>query len=145
MKLRTTWGVFEKAAVAWTDDNAMRLGASLAFYTLLSSAPLLVIVLGIAGVVFGQDAVQGQLVEQLRELMGDEGAKAVQTMIANAGQPGAGGVAMTIGVLMLLFGASGVFAELQDASTRSGASSRSPAGRCGSSSANASCRSSWSS
>jgi membrane protein len=115
MKLRTIWEVVEKAAVAWMADNAMRLGASLAFYTLLSSAPLVVIVLAIAGFVFGGNAVQGQLVAQLRDLMGDEGAKAVQTMIANAARPGSGVIAMTVGILTLLFAASGVFAELQDA------------------------------
>jgi membrane protein len=115
MTLRTIWEVVKKAAVAWMADNAMRLGASLAFYTLLSSAPLVVIVLAIAGFVFRGNGVQGQLVAQLRDLMGDEGAKAVQTMIANAASPGSGVIAVTVGILTLLFAASGVFAELQDA------------------------------
>jgi membrane protein len=116
MKLRTIWDVIKKAGAGWMDDNAMRLGASLAFYTLLSSAPLVVIVLAIAGVAFRKNAVQGQLVAQLRDLMGPEGGAAVQTMIDSASKPGSGsGIAMVLGILTLLFAASGVFAELQDA------------------------------
>jgi membrane protein len=115
MKLRTVWELLEKAAAGWMEDNAMRLGAALAFYTLLSAAPLLVIVLAMAGLFFGASAVQGQVVEQLRDLIGAEGAQAVQTMIVHASRPGTGIVAMLVGILMLLFGASGVFAELQDA------------------------------
>src|SRR5207302_41114 len=85
-----------------------------AYYTILSIAPLLIIALAIAGMVFGKEAVQDQVVQQLQGLDGKDGGKAIQDMIKHASDPGSGVVAMVLGVVTLLVGASGVFVELQD-------------------------------
>lgn len=112
---RQDWGtLLKETGAGWVADKVPRLAAALAFYTILSAAPLLVVALSIAGMVFGRQAVEGQMVEQMRGLVGEEGGQAIQSMIASASGPGSG-VAMVIGVVMLLLGASGVFAELQDA------------------------------
>lgn len=100
---------------AWIDDNAPRLGASLAFYTLLSLAPLLIIVVAVAALVFGQKAAQGQLIWEIQDLVGKEGAQAIQGLIQSAYKPGAGAMATILGLLTLIFGASAVMAELRDA------------------------------
>jgi membrane protein len=106
--------VLKETGNGWVEDKVMRMSAAIAYYTVLSVAPLLVIVMAIAGLVFGREAVQGQLVEQFKGFVGDEGAQALQTMIAHASDPGSGTSALVVGILMLLFGASGVFTELQD-------------------------------
>jgi membrane protein len=97
----------------WFNANAQRLGASLAFYTMFSMAPLLVVVVGIAGVAFGREAAEGQIVWQMRDLVGEQGAEVAQTMLARIDQPAAGVTATGIGFLVLLFGSSAVFAELR--------------------------------
>jgi len=107
------WELIKETFAEWNDDNAPRLGAALAFYTVLSLAPLLVVAIAIAGFVFGEEAARGQIVAQFEGLVGAEGAEAVQTMIQNANRPGAGLVASIIGVITLLLSASGVFGELQ--------------------------------
>jgi membrane protein len=89
------------------------MGAALSYYTLLSLAPLLVIVIALAGLVFGQQAVQGEIFQQLQGLVGDEGAAAVQGILRSASNPKSGIVASIIGVAFLIFGATSVFAELQ--------------------------------
>ncbi len=99
----------------WFTHNAPRLGASLAFYTLLSLAPLLIIVVAVAGAVFGREAAEGQLVWQIQDLIGREGAITIQAMLRGTQQPGAGTIASVIGVLALLYGATSVVAELRDA------------------------------
>ncbi len=99
----------------WLDDKAPRLGAALAFYTALSLAPLLVIMLAIAGLAYGQQAAQGQLVWQMKNLLGAEGAKAIQALIAAAHRPANGIIATIIGLITLFFGASSAFVELSDA------------------------------
>ena len=96
-------------------DKALRLGAALAYYTLFSIAPLLLIAIAIAGIVFGRSQAQAQIVEQLRRLMGDAGAKAITEMLASAGKPKTGALAIVIGTVTLLVGAAGVFGELKDA------------------------------
>jgi membrane protein len=97
----------------WNADNAQRLGAALAFYTMLSIAPLLVIVIAVAGLAFGQEAAQGQIYTQMRGLVGKDGAEAIQTMIRGASNMGSGILATIIGVVMLMFAATGVVAELR--------------------------------
>lgn len=107
--------IFVKAGQDWVTDKAPRLAAALAFYTILSLAPLLVIAAAIAGVFFGEEAARGEIVNQLRGLIGSAGAEVVQTTLQNANKPRAGLIASLIGIITLLFGASGVFGELQDA------------------------------
>lgn len=99
----------------WSGDKALRLGAALSYYAVFSLPPLLVIVAGVAGMAFGEEAAQGRLVEQFRGLMGEQGARIVQTVLASGNGPGEGFVAAVLGMLALLLGATGVFAELQDA------------------------------
>jgi membrane protein len=115
MSLKSVWGLLKETGEGWWDGKAPRLGAALAFYTMLSLAPLLVVVTAVAGAVFGEKAAQGQLVDEMRSLLGDKGAEVVQTLLANAHQePGTGVLATVLGLGMLLFGATGVFAEVQD-------------------------------
>lgn len=97
----------------WDRDQAPRLGAALAFYTLLSLAPLLVLLLALAGFVFGDAAAQGQLFEQIRSLVGDRGAEAINEMVKNAGHQGSGITATILGFATLIFGASTVASELK--------------------------------
>lgn len=97
----------------WNKDNAPRLGAALAYYTTLSLAPLLVLLIAIAGLVLGEEAARGQLMAQVSELIGSEGGEAVQTMVQNASKPASGVLASLIGFAVLIFGASTVAAELR--------------------------------
>jgi membrane protein len=96
------------------DDKIPRLAASLAYYTLLSLSPLVVLAVSVAGLVFGEDAARGQITQQLQGIFGAEAGDAIQAMLAHAKQPGSGVLGTIVGVVVLLFGASGVFGELQD-------------------------------
>lgn len=109
------WTVIKSAYTQWNADNAPRLGAALAYYTIFSLAPLLVIVIGVAGLVFGKDAARGQVTGQVSHLVGQQGGEAVQTMVANAGEPGHGTLGTIVGVVMLFLGAAGLFGQLQAA------------------------------
>lgn len=96
------------------DDQAPTLGAALAFYTVFSLAPLLIITISIAGLVFGQEAAQGQIFDQLRGLIGAASAEAVEDVVQNANaRPATGVLTAIVGFVTLLFGASGVFGQLQ--------------------------------
>jgi len=113
--VKSAFVMLKDAAVKFWNDKAPRLGAALAFYTALSISPLLLLVIGIAGLVYGREAAQGALFEQLHGLVGPEGAKAVETMVAKSSEPSHGVFATVIGIATLLVGATGVFAQLQDA------------------------------
>jgi membrane protein len=114
MNPKEIFAILKKTASDWMEDQAPTLGAALAYYTVFSLAPLLIIAIAIAGLVFGQEAAQGQIFDQLRGLMGEASAKAMQDMVQNASaKPATGVVATIIGVVTLLFGASGVFGQLQ--------------------------------
>jgi membrane protein len=115
LSLQELWHIAKRAASDWVEDNAPRLGAALAYYAMFSLAPLLVIVLSVSGLVFGSDAAEGALQGQLRDLLGDVGAQGVENMVHAARQPAQGTLAMIFGLVVLLFGASGVFGQLQDA------------------------------
>ncbi len=112
--LRRAWELVKETFTEWSDDKAPRLAAALSYYTVFSVAPLLVIVIAIAGLIFGQDAARGQIVGQISHLVGLKGAEAIQTMLAGASKPSSGVIATVIGIVTLLVGATGVFAELQD-------------------------------
>lgn len=106
--------LFKQTASEWMEDDAPSLGAALAYYTVFSLAPLMTIAIAIAGFFLGKEAAQGQIFDELRGLLGAEGGKAVEEMVQSANaQPTAGVVATIISVIMLLFGASGVFGQLQ--------------------------------
>ncbi len=108
-------GLFKETVNEWINDRAPRLGASLAFYTLLSLAPLLVVIVAVAALVYGRDAARGQLVWQIQGLVGPDGARAIQGLVQGAYKPGTGVIATLLGFLTLAFGASSVVVELRDA------------------------------
>jgi membrane protein len=99
----------------WSKYKVPRMGAALAYYTIFSLAPLLVIAISVAGIAFGDQAVQGQIVSQIQGLMGHDAARAVQTMIQSAHKPAHQAFASILGLAVLFLGASGVFNEMQDA------------------------------
>lgn len=99
----------------WMEDNALRLSAALAYYSVFSIAPLLVIAVGIAGLVLGEEAVRGQLDDQLKAYLGTQAAEGVQGMVKSAAKPTEGIMSAVIGFATLLLGASGVFGQLKDA------------------------------
>ena len=111
---KSVWELIKQTASSWSEINAPRLGASLAFYTLLSIAPLLVVCIGIAGLIFGAKAAQDQIAYQIGNVVGWQNAKTLQDLLASANKPAAGVTAAVVGFLTLLFGASGVFGELRD-------------------------------
>jgi membrane protein len=111
-------GVFKAALRAWQDDGAPSMGAALAYYTLFSIAPLILIVVAIAGLAFGDEAARGEIFEQLTGLLGREGAKAIEDLVLHANRPAAGTLAMLGGTAALVLGAMGVFGELQNALDR---------------------------
>ncbi|NJM08435.1 YihY/virulence factor BrkB family protein [Candidatus Gracilibacteria bacterium] len=115
MQLKDAFPLLKQTFAEWNADKAPRLGAALAYYTVFSLAPLLVLAVAIAGFFFGQDAAQQEVLSQARGLLGEEGAGAVEQMIENANQPSSGVLATIIGIVTLLFGASGAFGELQGA------------------------------
>jgi membrane protein len=107
--------MFRQASSEWVDDNAQRLGASVAFYTLLSLAPVVVIAVALAAVVYGQDAAQGRLASEIQGMAGPDVARTVQGIVKGAYQPRTGAIATLLGLATLLFGASSMFVELHDA------------------------------
>src|SRR5262245_39532448 len=115
MTLRSLWDRVKRTYDAWTNADAPTHGAALAYYTAFSLAPLLVIVLAVAGLVFGESAAKDELAGELKDTLGPTVAEAVQDVIANADRPEAGTIGLVIGVAVLLFGASGVFNQLQTA------------------------------
>jgi hypothetical protein len=116
--LNQHWQMIKAAVKAWVDDYAPSMGAALSYYTLFSLAPLLIIVIAVAGMVFGQQAAQGEIVAQLRGIMGAEGAVVVEGMLKAAREPATSVVATIVGVAILLLGATAIFAELQSALDR---------------------------
>lgn len=115
---KTSWSLLRQTAQSWLDDYAPSMGAALAYYTLFSLAPLLLIVISVAGLIFGEDAARGEITLQLRSLMGDAGARAVQDLLVSVRKPAEGSFATAVGLLLLLVGATTVFAELQDSLDR---------------------------
>jgi membrane protein len=108
-------GLFRQTLTEFGEDKAPRLGAALAYYTIFSIGPLLLIAVAVAGLAFGQEAAQGQLSAQLRGVLGPNAASALETMVENAAKPKTGAFATILGILMLLLGASGIVGQLKDA------------------------------
>jgi membrane protein len=114
MNPKEAFSLLKTTLFEWLDDQAPTLGAALAYYTVFSLAPLLIITIGIAGLVFGAEAAQGQIFDQLRGLLGEASGKAMEELVQSASaEPKTGVVATIIGFVTLLFGASGVFGQLQ--------------------------------
>src|SRR5919109_3590588 len=106
--------LFKLAYQGWKEDNASRLSAALAYYTIFSLAPLLIIVIAITGLIWEAGAVRAQILSQVQGLIGAEGADFIANLITNTGSPGEDIVALIIGIITLLFGALGVFNELHN-------------------------------
>jgi len=113
MQLRDMWATVKETASDWLDDNASRLAAALAFYSLLALAPLVVISVAVAGFFFGPEAARGKVAGELGAVVGAEAARGIQSVVATAQSPSTGLVSTVVGVVTLFIGASGVFGELQ--------------------------------
>ena len=109
-----SFDLIRQTFVDWNEDKVPRLGAALAFYTALSIAPLLVLSLRVAAFAFGDDAARGEIQHQFESMIGKEGSEAVEAMLQNANEPENGTMATIFSFVTLLFGASGVFGQLQD-------------------------------
>lgn len=118
MKLAQAWALVRKGVDDFLDDDPFEMAAAVSYYTLLALAPLLLVVLAIAGLVFGREAVEGQLVSEIRGLLGEQGAQVIQLVIQNAAAPDKSRLSLAIGLVMLMVGASGVFLQLQSALNR---------------------------
>ena len=112
------WSLLKQTLAAWSEDDAPSMGAALAYYSLFSIGPLLVIVIAVMGLVFGEDVARRDVMAQLSEMMGPQNAEAVQDLLERAGRSGEGGMAAAISLGVLLVGATTVFAELQNSLDR---------------------------
>src|SRR5262245_29753745 len=110
---RKVWSLFQEAYQEYAEDKVPRLGAALAFYTILSLVPVLIIAIAMAGAVFGTEAAQSEIVRQFDDLVGRQGAELINSLIDSA-RPSVSGLT-AIGVATLVIGALGVFSQLQDA------------------------------
>ena len=115
LRIKSTFRLLKEAVKEWQEDKVSLLAAALAYYTVFSITPLLVIAIAIAGAVFGRDAARGEILEQINSLVGEQGAQVIEVGLNNASQPELSNVASIISVVVLLIGASGVFAQLQEA------------------------------
>ena len=113
MRLEQLWDLSRKSVRAWVDDYAPSMGAALAYYTLFSIAPLLIIAIAVAGLVFGQEAARGEIVAQIQGIIGQEGAIAVQGLLKSTNAPAQDIVALVVSSITLIIGATTVFGELQ--------------------------------
>ncbi len=113
--LVNAWTLIKETVMAFIDDEALSRGAAIAFYAVTSLGPVLLIVIAIAGLVFGEDAAMGAMVGQFRGLMGQQSAELLQTVVKSAAAQRSGTIATILGVVMLLVTASGVFSEMQSA------------------------------
>ena len=114
MSPKAAWGILKETGQKWVDDRAMSLAASLALYALLSLAPLLVLAVSVAGFAFGESAARGELTQQFRAMLGPDAGAAVESVLVHAQEPHANVIGTVIGLIVLFFGASGGFTELQD-------------------------------
>jgi membrane protein len=116
--IRSFFKVLKKAATAFIEDNALKLAASLSYYTIFSMGPILIIVISLVGIFYGREAVQGKIYGQVKGFIGSDAAVQLQSIIQNIEQSQFKTTGIIIGLVMLLFGASGVFTEIQDSINR---------------------------
>jgi membrane protein len=114
MMLGEPWRLLKAAFDGWWADRAMSLGASIAFFTVFSLAPMLLAAIAVAGLVFGREAAQGAIVAELGGLVGETGAKAIEAMIASASNIGSGVIGTMVGIITFVLVSTGAFVELQD-------------------------------
>jgi membrane protein len=114
MTPRLLWSLIKDALKGWSEDRVASMGAALAYYTAFSLAPLLIISIAIAGLVFGRDAAQDAVVEQLGNLLGESGGTAIDEILASSSDFGSGMLSLAVGIGALLIGATTAFVELQD-------------------------------
>jgi membrane protein len=112
------WTLLRQTFASWSEDDAPSMGAALAYYSLFSIGPLLVIVIAVMGIVFGEEVARRDVMAQLSDMMGSENARAVQDLLERAGRPGEGELAALVSLGLLLVGATTVFAELQNSLDR---------------------------
>jgi membrane protein len=115
MSVKPGFDLIKESFKEWQKDGALDLGAALAYYAIFSLAPLLLVALAVAGLLWDRGQIQSQLIAQVQDLMGPQGAQAVETMLSNAGRHGSGMIATVLAVVTILFGATGVFVQLQNA------------------------------
>jgi membrane protein len=115
MKKAELWSILKETGKDWSDDNASRLAAALAYYSLLSLAPLIVISIGVAGFFLGDDAARGKVAGELGAIVSGPAAEGINSVVESARAPSAGIIGTIVGVVTLFFGASGVFGELKGA------------------------------
>jgi membrane protein len=112
------WSLLVRTVTSWHNDYAQSMGAALAFYTMFSVAPLVLIVISVAGYFFGASAARAEILSQLSNLMGSQGATAVESLVTNVNEPSRRSIAAGLGVIIFLVGATSVFNELQDSLNR---------------------------
>lgn len=115
MSVLVMWTILKTAAENWSAHKDSRLGAALAYYSVFSLGPVIVIAIAVAGFFYGRDAVSGEVANSIKGMLGDTGASAVQAMLADAGRPRQGLIATATGVGLVLFAALGVVVQLKDA------------------------------
>jgi membrane protein len=111
---QAVWALIRDSAYAWSEDRASRKGAALAYYMAFSLAPMLIIATAVAGLFFGEAAARGQIFDQAKDMLGPDGARVVQAMIANAARPGRGTWPAILGIVTIAVGATSALAELKD-------------------------------
>lgn len=116
--INEVWQTLKQTFTAWLDDFAPSMGAALAYYTIFSLAPMLIIVIAIAGFFFGHHTAQGEIIQQLRDMVGDTGAAVIEGLLKSVSEPGKGIIAATLGIVTLVIGATAMFGELQSALDR---------------------------
>jgi membrane protein len=116
--IKKWWPLIKDAVRAWKDDYAPSMGAALSYYTIFSLGPVLLIVISVAGLIFGPEAARGEIFAQLRGLMGADAAKVIEDVLTSVNKPTEGITATVLGFVLLFIGATTVFGELQDALDR---------------------------
>ena len=114
VNLAACWSFLKAAGLEWRDNKAQRLAAALAYYTMFSLAPLLIVIIGMVGSVFGQQRAEGEIVEQIQRLFGEASARSIELLIRSVGLLATDKVTTAIGIFGLLFGATGMFNHLKD-------------------------------
>ena len=111
--LRSAFTILKHSAYAFSEDNAFKLSASLSYFTVFAMGPVLIIIISLAGIFFGKDAVAGRVYEELHDLIGSDSAMQIQNIITNAQQTHATNIGAIIGIILLFIAATGVFTEIQ--------------------------------